>query len=314
MDQPVRPSTATVKISKSKPISAVPTPSTPSITAQKSTDNAGDLEEYVSAPLLRELSGCDDLSTVTYLELQADTRENSLCRLGSLVPALTELKLSGSHIASLRDLGTTLRNLQVIWLSQCQLHDLDGISSLSSLTEVYLSFNHVKECAQLTMLPNLQVVDLEGNLISDLSQIEYLALCEKLERVTFDGNPFQIELKTKKTYRDTVFKLIPSLTALDDVPAGMEVPDETYDTDSLVHQLVKSRTDNTDPLASRTVRPSTARPCTRSSKSRMTFLLFLTCDVSSPFAIITCTFLPFQPCALHTRPPTYPRLHFSLVA
>lgn len=33
----------------------------------------------------------------------------------------------------LRDLGTTLSHLQVLWMSRCCLQDLDGISTLSSL-------------------------------------------------------------------------------------------------------------------------------------------------------------------------------------
>ena len=41
---------------------------------------------------------------------------------------------SGSWLSmSPRDLGTTLSHLQVLWMSRCNLADLDGIPSFSSL-------------------------------------------------------------------------------------------------------------------------------------------------------------------------------------
>ena len=42
-------------------------------------------------------------------------------------------RLSGSRISSVRDLGTTLRSLQVLWMSRCGLQDLDGIGSIGTL-------------------------------------------------------------------------------------------------------------------------------------------------------------------------------------
>ena len=42
-------------------------------------------------------------------------------------------RLSGSKIKSVRDLGTTLSKLEVLWMSQCGLTDLDGISSIGKI-------------------------------------------------------------------------------------------------------------------------------------------------------------------------------------
>ena len=52
---------------------------------------------------------------------------------GLMVPNLKQLKLNGSIIATVRDLGTSLDNLSVLWMARCNLLDLDGISSMSSL-------------------------------------------------------------------------------------------------------------------------------------------------------------------------------------
>lgn len=39
------------------------------------------------------------------------------------------------------------------------------------------------------MLDSLEVLDLEGNLIDDLSQVEFLTLCSSLKSLNLEGNP-----------------------------------------------------------------------------------------------------------------------------
>lgn len=39
------------------------------------------------------------------------------------------------------------------------------------------------------MLDNLQLLDLEGNDVDDLVQVQYLSLCLKLQTLTLEGNP-----------------------------------------------------------------------------------------------------------------------------
>lgn len=100
--------------------------------------------------LQRLASGVQDLSEVTFLEMQVNTREQMLGSLGTSVPNLLQLKLNDSHILSircvdvvpgwvcccmqpactythsmlfpfLRDLGTSLHNLRVLWMARCGL-------------------------------------------------------------------------------------------------------------------------------------------------------------------------------------------------
>ena len=52
---------------------------------------------------------------------------------GAMLPNLKQLKLNDSLIASVRDLGTALDHLSVLWMAKCCLSDLDGLSSMSSL-------------------------------------------------------------------------------------------------------------------------------------------------------------------------------------
>lgn len=66
------------------------------------------------------------------MELQISTIDQSIDNIGVLLPNIKELKLSNSYISSLRDLGTKLHNLEVLWVDKCELKDLDGVLSLPS--------------------------------------------------------------------------------------------------------------------------------------------------------------------------------------
>lgn len=181
------------------------------------------LRQYLSPRKLCLLGGVDDLEDISCLEVKVDTSEMSLGNFGSLVPNLTELKLSNSSIHSIRDLGSCLHNLRILWMSQCSLQDLDGIGSLSNLHELYLSFNEISEISSVSMLENLQILDLEGNNIDCFSQVPYLAFCTKLTTLTLEGNPVCVKPSPESeieeyNYRMSVRDAIPQLQYLDDEP------------------------------------------------------------------------------------------------
>ncbi|XP_070552133.1 leucine-rich repeat-containing protein 56-like [Ptychodera flava] len=182
------------------------------------------LEEYLSPTKLRTLTGVEDLEDVSFLEMRVDTTETSLGNFGTMLPRLKHLKLNNSIIASVRDLGTSLRNLKVLWMARCGLTDLDGISSMSSLQELYLAYNELSDVSPCSMLDNLQLLDLEGNNIDDISHVEFLALCSNLNTLTLEGNPVCItpqpgydpKVSGQYDYRLSVKKAIPNLVILDE--------------------------------------------------------------------------------------------------
>ena len=65
------------------------------------------------------------------------------------MPKLRELKLNGSSLGSLRDLGSGLRHLQVLWVAHCGLAALEGLGALSGLRELYASFNQIDDMQPL---------------------------------------------------------------------------------------------------------------------------------------------------------------------
>ncbi|XP_055211686.2 leucine-rich repeat-containing protein 56 isoform X3 [Gorilla gorilla gorilla] len=159
------------------------------------------VEEYLSPARLQALARVDDLRLVRALEMCVDTREGSLRNFGVHLPNLDQLKLNGSHLGSLRDLGTSLGHLQVLWLAHCGLADLDGIASLPALKELYASYNNISDLSPLCLLEQLEVLDLEGNSVEDLGQVP-----------------------RGYNYRAEVRKLIPQLQVLDEVPAAHTGP------------------------------------------------------------------------------------------
>ncbi|XP_070763152.1 leucine-rich repeat-containing protein 56 [Enoplosus armatus] len=181
------------------------------------------VELYLAPEKLESLCGTRDLSHVTSLEICVDTQENTLGNFGAYLPKLVQLKMNNSMILSVRDLGTTLSHLQVLWMSRCSLQDLDGISTFSSLKELYVAYNNVLDLSPVGMLENLQLLDLEGNDVDDLVQVQYLGLCGKLQTLTLEGNPVCVRpnptaIQTADySYRAAVRELVPQLRYLDDL-------------------------------------------------------------------------------------------------
>jgi Leucine-rich repeat (LRR) protein len=120
------------------------------------------LEEFLSPTKLKALTGVNDLKKVEYLEMIVDTSETSLGNFGIYLPNLKQLKLNGSHVPRIRDLGTSLVHLRVLWLSRSGLADLDGIPALNNLRELYLAYNEIVDISPCSMLEHLECLDLEG--------------------------------------------------------------------------------------------------------------------------------------------------------
>ncbi|KAJ0069665.1 hypothetical protein NL108_011954 [Boleophthalmus pectinirostris] len=189
-------------------------------------------ESYLTPETLELLCGTQDLSEVTSVEMCINTQSNTLGNFGAYLPKLEQLKMNNSVIKSIRDIGSSLSRLQVLWMPCCCLEDLDGISSLSTLKELYLAYNKVSELSQVGMLENLHILDLEGNDVDDLVQIQFLGLCTKLQNLTLDGNPIckspnptvpQVkQWRLELLYRTAVRELVPQLRYLDNVRAEEE--------------------------------------------------------------------------------------------
>lgn len=194
------------------------------------------VNDFLSPTKLKDIAGMEDLDIVTMMEMVVNTTETTLGNFGIFLPNLKQLKLSNSVIPTVRDVGTSLSHLSVLWLSCCGLQDVDGIASMSNLSELYLSYNDISDISPISFLDNLQVLDLEGNKIDDHEQFDYLTLLTKLRTLTLAGNPICKMLNdimqrtdyssaednsdsisiTQFPYRDLLIKKLPHIRYLDD--------------------------------------------------------------------------------------------------
>ena len=70
-----------------------------------------------------------------------------------------------------RDLGSCLNNVRVLWLARSGVEDVDGISSMTGLKELYLAYNEIADISPISMVERLQILDLEGYVIIILLKV-----------------------------------------------------------------------------------------------------------------------------------------------
>lgn len=163
----------------------------------------------------------EELASRTSLTFQWDCRQQSLQELGLQARQLRELNLSESYIESLRDLGTALVSLQVLYVRRCGLRELEGVSGFPALKELYAAFNSVQSLSPLLFADTLEVLDLELNEVTVAEELEALEGCPLLIALTLEGNP----VTSLSDYRAHLFAVLPALLLLDDCgPEDEEKP------------------------------------------------------------------------------------------
>eukprot|EP00930_Biecheleria_cincta_P034081 TRINITY_DN23587_c0_g1_i1.p1 TRINITY_DN23587_c0_g1~~TRINITY_DN23587_c0_g1_i1.p1 ORF type:complete len:591 (-),score=101.49 TRINITY_DN23587_c0_g1_i1:319-2091(-) len=176
-----------------------------------------ELDDGFSEDFLREHTGVYDLEGVEFLDLKVDAvgaGQRVEC-LGEMLPNLRQLRLSQSHICTVRDLGTSLQNLRVLWLCRCSLQELSGICVLPVLEELYVSFNDITDLSPLVTHDTLQVLDLEGNLVEDFAEVRSLEGVTTLRELNLSLNPVS---KQEGVSREMILEVLPQLQVLDDLP------------------------------------------------------------------------------------------------
>ncbi|CAJ1425644.1 unnamed protein product [Effrenium voratum] len=194
----------------------------PEVSDRSASPEPGDIflddspEELSEASLQRYCGGAD-LALVEGLEMRVDSARQGVDVLGSCLPALRRLRLSESSILCVRDLGTHLRHLEVLWLGRCGLQDLSGVTLMEGLRELYVPFNDVADVSSLKWLEHLEVLDLEGNALTDLEDLRELEKCYELRDLTLRDNPATF---LPEFDRKDLCACLPQLETLDDLPVA----------------------------------------------------------------------------------------------
>mmetsp|Transcript_17023 Transcript_17023/g.49812 ORF Transcript_17023/g.49812 Transcript_17023/m.49812 type:complete len:449 (+) Transcript_17023:101-1447(+) len=178
-----------------------------------------ELDNGISEEFLRQHTRADDLQAVDFLELQVDAVSGAqrVEILGELLPDLRQLRLNQSYVSTLRDLGTSLSRLRVLWLCRSSLQDLGGVTAMPVLEELYVSFNDISDLSPLCTHEALQVLDLEGNLVEDAEEVEALQAVATLRELNLCMNPVW---RRGGLSRERVLASLPQLEVLDDEPCG----------------------------------------------------------------------------------------------
>ncbi|CAH8633857.1 unnamed protein product [Dicrocoelium dendriticum] len=180
---------------------------------------------------LKTICKTDKLAQVTSLEIKIDARKMTCTDFGALLPNLRQLKLSNSLIPSLKLFGSGLQDLEVLWMPRCSLTCLDGLTNLKNICELYLAFNEISDLSPCAGLESIEVLDLEGNLLSEIKNITLLKTCNRLRSLSLEGNPVVTKLGGIKKYRRFVRKELRQLSMLDDYPVENLNPNRLVDFD-----------------------------------------------------------------------------------
>jgi len=163
---------------------------------------------------LAEIIGVEvnKLEMVTKVEMKVDLSFNSLQQGGEFLKSLRQLKLNNSIIASLRDIGNSFKNLEILWVSKCGLKDLAGLSSFPKLKELYAPYNNINDLSDIIFHSSLEILDLEGNDIQDLKTVGNLRTLDKLHSLALGSNP----VCNIKDYEKQVCEILPQIQYLND--------------------------------------------------------------------------------------------------
>lgn len=126
-----------------------------------------------------------------------------------------QLDLRGNRIIEIENLFITRDGYEVIDLSDNDIEHLDNMPFLQNLKELYISRNSLTELKlEGDNLPNLSVLNLHGNKISNIEQISCLSKIASLKCLILTENP----ICYIDNYREKVLQTLPQLEILDYQP------------------------------------------------------------------------------------------------
>ncbi|XP_026515547.1 leucine-rich repeat-containing protein 51 [Terrapene carolina triunguis] len=152
------------------------------------------------------------------ISLQAPPLDYSFRGISFIQDLLTEEPRAGLKVIK-RSAGGKLLT-QAVRLNNNTINELtDFASTMEQLLEypdelswVDLSFNDLSTIDPvLTMYPDLRALNLHGNSIQSLGEVDKLAVLPRLRTLTLHGNPIEEE----KGYRSYVLSVLPQLKSFD---------------------------------------------------------------------------------------------------
>lgn len=124
--------------------------------------------------------------------------------------SLVVLNLSFNQISDFLPIRP-LVNLKFLNLSNNIIENLQDITGIITIQELFISDNKLNQANFLFSIKNLTLLDLGNNNIENFEDIALLCTSSKLQTLNLSGNP----LSTKPNYKSSVNSVVPSLNNFD---------------------------------------------------------------------------------------------------
>ena len=124
----------------------------------------------------------------TFVQFRFSFLEDSLTLMGEELDNLQYLHLAHSVIHSLRDIGTTLKNLQILNLEYSKLKDTSGLNSFPQLKELYIGNNLVSDLSGVAFHDSLVILGVQKNEIQGEPNVDYIDSLNELKVLLIQDN------------------------------------------------------------------------------------------------------------------------------
>eukprot|EP01028_Stygiella_incarcerata_P006478 TRINITY_DN2642_c0_g2_i1.p1 TRINITY_DN2642_c0_g2~~TRINITY_DN2642_c0_g2_i1.p1 ORF type:complete len:1055 (-),score=312.29 TRINITY_DN2642_c0_g2_i1:139-3303(-) len=163
----------------------------------------------LSSNALMELSGLISFTALSVL----DVSRNKLTSLKGLPMTITRLRATYNQLTHITGVEA-LPNLIELNLSHNRIVDMTGLARCEKLKILKLGFNKIKLVECIEHIRPLEVLDLEENLVGEVSDIRSISLLVNLKAVNLSGNP----VTKLPSYAISCRNLLPRIQFLDGKP------------------------------------------------------------------------------------------------
>lgn len=190
----------------SSPINLVQAKSAKKIEESK-TSEKGSLKEDFPLVKFYNLSEINISQNLKFLSLGGNLITNANF---DFPPSLIVLNLSHNKISDFCP-ARPLVNLKFLNLSHNLIENLQDITGIITILELFLMNNKLSQANFLFSIKNLNLLDLGSNCIENFEDIALLCTSSKLQTLNLMGNP----LSNKPGYKSSVKSVVPSLIYFD---------------------------------------------------------------------------------------------------
>eukprot|EP00033_Pygsuia_biforma_P004279 GCRY01004692.1.p1 GENE.GCRY01004692.1~~GCRY01004692.1.p1 ORF type:complete len:408 (+),score=83.49 GCRY01004692.1:267-1490(+) len=130
---------------------------------------------------------------------------------------LKEVTLHQQNIEKISVIGSSCKNLEILFLQSNLIPKIEGLHKLKCLQYLNLALNNITKIENLEGCESLEKLDLTANFIENLGDVGTLSGNIKLNELYLTGNPCTNAFDNAEDYRFFVIHLLPQLNCLDGI-------------------------------------------------------------------------------------------------